>query len=144
MTTNRLDALLGDSGPILADGAMGTNLFSEGLQFGDPPEVWNLTHPEIVRRIHRGYIDAGSRILMTNTFGGNRKRLALHGHEDRVDELNRTAAILLRSEADAAGLNAAGWKALVAGDIGPSGEIMAPDGTLAEAEAGRGFAGEAA
>lgn len=144
MTTSRLDALLGDSGPILADGAMGTNLFAEGLQFGDPPEVWNLTHPEIVRRIHRGYIDAGSRILMTNTFGGNRKRLALHGHENRVDELNRTAAILLRSEVDAAGVNAAGWKALVAGDIGPSGEIMAPIGTLDEAEAVDVFAEQAA
>ncbi len=143
MATNRLDALLGE-GPILADGAMGTNLFAEGLQFGDPPEVWNLSHPEIVRRIHRGYIDAGSRILMTNTFGGNRKRLALHGHEHRVDELNRTAAILLRSEVDAAGVNAAGWKPLVAGDIGPSGEIMAPIGTLDEADAIDVFAEQAA
>src|SRR5258706_8932202 len=106
MTTNRLDALLGD-GPILADGAMGTNLFAEGLQFGDPPEIWNLSHPEIIRRIHRGYIDAGSRILMTNTFGGNRLRLALHGHENRVADLNRTAAIPLRSEVDAPRVQAA-------------------------------------
>ena len=143
MAINRLDALLGD-GPILADGAMGTNLFAEGLQFGDPPEVWNLTHPEIVRRIHRGYIDAGSRILMTNTFGGNRKRLALHGHEHRVAELNRTAAILLRSEVDAAALaNPGRAKALVAGDIGPSGEIMAPIGTLDVDEAVDVFAEQA-
>ena len=47
-----------------------------GLQFGDPPEAWNVSHPEVVRRIHRGYLDAGSRIVMTNTFGGNRLRLA--------------------------------------------------------------------
>jgi len=136
---NRLTGLLDSRSTLLADGAMGTNLFAEGLQFGDPPEVWNLTHPEIVRRIHRGYLEAGSRILMTNTFGGNRKRLALHGHEGRVAELNRTAAILLRSEVDAAGTGA-----LVAGDIGPTGEIMAPVGTLEEAEAVDVFAEQAA
>jgi 5-methyltetrahydrofolate--homocysteine methyltransferase len=118
---------------------MGTQLFAEGLQFGDPPEVWNLTHPDVVRRIHRGYLDAGSQILMTNTFGGNRLRLGLHGHDKRVAELNRTAAILLRSEVDAAG-----GHALVAGDIGPSGEIMAPIGTLDEAEAVEVFAEQAA
>ena len=144
MSTNRLEALLGD-GPILADGAMGTNLFAEGLTFGDPPEVWNLAHPEVVRRIHRGYLDAGSRILLTNTFGGNRRRLALSGHDNRVAELNRTAAILLRSEVEAA---AAAFpdrpKALVAGDIGPTGEIMAPIGTLEEAEAIDVFAEQAA
>ena len=122
----RWRALLAEGGPILADGAMGTMLFASGLQFGDPPEAWNVSHPEVVRRIHRGYLDAGSRIVMTNTFGGNRLRLRLHGLDPRVSELNRTAAILLRAEVDAAG-----GHALVAGDIGPSGEIMAPLGTLA-------------
>jgi hypothetical protein len=95
--------LLAEGGPILADGAMGTMLFAAGLQFGDPPETWNVAHPEVVRRIHRGYLDAGSRIVMTNTFGGNRLRLRLHGLDGRVSELNRTAAILLRAEVDAAG-----------------------------------------
>ena len=94
----RFRALLDEPGPILADGAMGTMLFANGLQFGDPPETWNLAHPEIVRRIQRGYLEAGSRIVLTNTFGGNRLRLRLHGLQDRVDELNRTAAILLRAE----------------------------------------------
>ncbi len=126
----RFRELLDEGGPILADGAMGTMLFSAGLQFGDPPELWNLAHPDVVRRIHRGYLDAGSRILMTNTFGGNRLRLGMHGNQDRVDELNRTAAILLRAE-----VNAAGGTALVAGDIGPSGEIVAPLGTLEYDEA---------
>jgi 5-methyltetrahydrofolate--homocysteine methyltransferase len=121
----RFRALLAEGGPILADGAMGTMLFANGLQFGDPPEVWNLTQPEVIRRIQRGYLDAGSRIIMTNTFGGNRLRLGLHGLSARVDELNRTAAILARAE-----VNAAGGTALVAGDIGPSGEIVAPLGTL--------------
>ncbi len=121
----RFRALLDEGGPILADGAMGTMLFANGLQFGDPPEVWNLTQPEVIRRIQRAYLDAGSRIIMTNTFGGNRLRLGLHGLSARVDDLNRTAAILARAE-----VNAAGGTALVAGDIGPSGEIVAPLGTL--------------
>lgn len=121
----RFRDVLEQGGPIMADGAMGTMLFAAGLQFGDPPEVWNLTAPEIVRRIHRGYLDAGSQIIMTNTFGGNRLRMALHGNDKRVDELNRTAAILARAE-----VTAAGGTALVAGDIGPTGEILAPLGTL--------------
>ena len=135
----RWQALLDEGGPILADGAMGTMLFAAGLQFGDPPEVWNLTQPDVVRRIQRGYLEAGSRILLTNTFGGNRLRLGLHGLDRRVDELNRTAAILLRAEVDAAG-----GGALVAGDIGPSGEIVAPLGTLDYDEAVDVFAEQAA
>jgi len=135
----RWRALLAEGGPILADGAMGTMLFAAGLQFGDPPEAWNVSNSEVVRRIHRGYLDAGSRIVMTNTFGGNRLRLRLHGLDPRVSELNRTAAILLRAEVDAAG-----GDALVAGDIGPTGEIMAPLGTLDEDEAVDVFAEQAA
>ena len=131
--------LLATPGTIMADGAMGTMLFAAGLQFGDPPEVWNLTQPDVIRRVHRGYLEAGARILLTNTFGGNRKRLALTGHDRRVEELNRTAAILLRAEVEAAG-----GDALVAGDIGPSGEIMAPLGTLDEGDAVDAFAEQAA
>ena len=133
------EALLAEGGPVLADGAMGTMLFSAGLQFGDPPEVWNLTQPDVVRRIHRGYLEAGSQILMTNTFGGNRMRLSLHGLQDRVAELNQTAAILARAEVEAAG-----GRALVAGDIGPSGAILAPTGTLDYDEAVDIFAEQAA
>jgi len=130
--------LLDSDQPILADGAMGTMLFANGLEFGDPPEVWNISHPDIIRRVHRGYLDAGSLIVLTNTFGGNRFRLEMHGNASRVDELNRTAAILLRQEVDAAGTGA-----LVAGDIGPSGQIMAPLGTLEYDEAVDGFAEQA-
>jgi len=132
-------ALLAEDRPILADGAMGTMLFSAGLQFGDPPEVWSLTQPEVVRRIHRGYIEAGSRILLTNTFGGNRLRLGLHRLDKRVAEINQTAAIILRAEVDVHG-----GGALVAGDIGPSGAIMAPVGTLSHDEAVSVFAEQAA
>lgn len=126
----KFHALIEGGGPIIADGAMGTMLFANGLQFGDPPEVWNLAHPDVIRRIQRGYLDAGAQILLTNTFGGNRARLRLSGHADRVDDLNRTAAILLRAEVDAAG-----GQALVAGDIGPTGEIVEPLGTLPYDEA---------
>ena len=118
---------------------MGTMLFEAGLQFGDPPEVWNLTQPDLVRRIHRGYLDAGSRILLTNTFGGNRLRLCCTAMRAGSTEFNRTAAILLRAEVDAAG-----GRALVAGDIGPSGQIMAPLGTLELDEAVDTFAEQAA
>ncbi len=135
----RWEALLAGSGPILTDGAMGTMLFAAGLQFGDPPEVWNLTQPDLVRRIHRGYLEAGSRIVLTNTFGGNRLRLGLHGLSERVDDLNQTAAVILRAE-----VNAAGGDALVAGDIGPSGEIVAPLGSLDYDEAVDVFAEQAA
>jgi 5-methyltetrahydrofolate--homocysteine methyltransferase len=128
--SQRFRDLLAEGGPILADGAMGTMLFAAGLQFGDPPETWNLAHPDVIRRIQRGYVEAGSRILLTNTFGGNRLRLRLHGLQDRVDELNRTAAILAKAEA-----RAGGDRTLVAGDIGPSGEIVAPLGTLEYEEA---------
>ena len=115
--------LLGNGSPVVADGAMGTMLMANGLEFGDPPELWNLEHPEIIRRVQRGYLDAGSQVILTNTFGGNRLRLELHGREDRVDQLNRTAAVLARVEA-----NAADHPAIVAGDIGPSGQIMAAIG----------------
>ncbi len=134
----RWDALLGSGQPVLADGAMGTMLFAAGLQFGDPPELWNVSQPEVVRRIHRGYLEAGSRIVLTNTFGGNRLRLSLHGNERLVAELNQMAAILLRAEVDAAGGNA-----LVAGDIGPSGSIMSPIGPLEFDEAVDVFAEQA-
>jgi len=122
----------------MADGAMGTMLFEAGLKFGDPPEVWNVAHPELVRGVHRGYIDAGSKLILTNTFGGNRFRLGMHNLQSRVHELNRTAAILLRAEVDAANTGA-----LVIGDIGPSGEILAPLGTLEYADAVEGFAEQA-
>src|SRR4029450_13895314 len=112
--SDRLPELLDGTGPILADGAMGTMLFEAGLQFGDPPEIWNLAHPDVVRAVHRGYLHAGAGIRAANTFGGNRFRLGLSGHEDRVDELNRTAAILLPAEGDAGG-----GAALGAGGIRP-------------------------
>jgi 5-methyltetrahydrofolate--homocysteine methyltransferase len=131
--------LLTRPGPVVADGAMGTMLMANGLQFGDPPELWNVFYPDRVRAIHRGYIDAGADLVLTNTFGGTRFRLAMHNLEKRVDELNRTGAIMLRAEVDLSGR-----KVVVAGDIGPSGQILAPLGTLDYQEAADGFAEQAA
>lgn len=132
MTT--LNDLLAQNRPLLADGAMGTMLFAAGLQFGDPPETWNVLYPERVRAIQRLYIEAGSDIVLTNTFGGTRFRLKLHNLQGRVAELNAAAVRLLKEE-----IAASGRTVLVAGDIGPSGEIMEPVGTLSYADAVDGF-----
>jgi 5-methyltetrahydrofolate--homocysteine methyltransferase len=135
----RWRALLGTPGPILADGAMGTILFEAGLTSGDSPERWNVERPDVIRGIHRAYRAAGSRILLTNTFGGNRFRLALHGLDTRVAEFNEAAARLAAEVA-----HAPGSRAVVAGDIGPSGGILAPLGDLERADAVKAFAEQAA
>ncbi len=135
---NTLKPLLEKCPILLADGAMGTMLFEAGLNSGDSPQSWNLTHPERVREVHRAYLNAGSRVLLSNTFGGNRFRLARHGLQDHVHDLNRAGAALLRAE-----ISAAGREALVAGDIGPCGELLAPLGTLKYADAVNAFAEQA-
>jgi 5-methyltetrahydrofolate--homocysteine methyltransferase len=132
------ETLLGQSGLILADGGMGTMLMELGLQFGASPELWNIEHADRVRQVHRGYLQAGSRIVLTNTFGCNRLRLGLHNLQDRVAELNRAAAKLVRQE-----VQGAGSRAIVAGDIGPSGGILAPLGELEPAQAVEAFAEQA-
>jgi 5-methyltetrahydrofolate--homocysteine methyltransferase len=132
------EALLGQPGLILADGGMGTMLMELGLQFGASPELWNVEQPDRVRQVHRGYVQAGSRVILTNTFGCNRLRLGLHNLQDRVVELNRAAAELVRQEVEAAGS-----RAVVAGDVGPSGGILAPLGELEPAQAVEAFAEQA-
>lgn len=136
---NRWDALVARPGLALADGAMGTMLFEQGLESGAAPELWNVERPDRIAAIHRGYLEAGSELFLTNTFGGNRFRMALHGLEGRVAELNRAGAEIARREADRAGA-----RALVAGDIGPSGGILEPLGDLAFEAAVSGFAEQAA
>jgi methionine synthase I (cobalamin-dependent) len=120
---------------LLADGATGTNLFDMGLTSGDAPELWNERHPDRVRRLHQGFVDAGADIILTNSFGANARRLALHGAEGRVHELNRLAAEHARAVADAAGR-----RVIVAGSVGPTGDLYAPLGPLTEAEAVEVFA----
>jgi 5-methyltetrahydrofolate--homocysteine methyltransferase len=135
---SRIIEWLAQSPVLLADGAMGTMLFAAGLESGAPPELWNVEYPERVRAIQRAYLQAGSQIILTNTFGGTRYRLGMHGLEARVIELNRAGAEIARAE-----VAAAGGRALVAGDIGPSGEILMPVGTLEFEEAVNAFAEQA-
>jgi len=136
---NLLEQLLASNEYLLADGAMGTMLMAAGLKQGDPPEGWNVLHPERVRAVHRSYIEVGAQIVLTNSFGGNRLRLKLHGLQDRVAELNRAAAELARAEADAAS-----HAVVVAGSMGPTGELLEPLGALSFEEARDAFAEQAA
>ncbi|WP_194095668.1 betaine--homocysteine S-methyltransferase [Marivivens aquimaris] len=123
--TNALSRMLETRDWLLADGATGTNLFNMGLNSGDAPELWNVDHPEKIKALYSGAVDAGSDLFLTNTFGGNASRLKLHSAEGRVRELNRVAAELGREVADASGR-----QVIVAGSVGPTGEIMAPMGSL--------------
>lgn len=124
MRTNLQD-LLASGQPVVLDGAMGTMLFRAGLKNGESPELWNVEQAEKVAAVHRAYIEAGSQLILTNTFGCNRERLKLHRLEARAVEFNRAAARLARAVADAAPS-----PVLVAGSIGPTGSMMAPLGDL--------------
>ena len=134
-----LTELLNTNGFLVIDGAMGTELFAAGLSAGDPPELWNVDHPDRIRAIHQAYVDAGSDIVLTNSFGGNRHRLKLHSLEVRVHELNAAAAANARTIADSADR-----PVLVAGSMGPTGELFEPLGALTAAEAQEAFAEQAA
>jgi methionine synthase I (cobalamin-dependent) len=125
-----LDQLLAKKGVLLADGATGTNLFDMGLTSGDAPELWITEHPDRITALHQSFVDAGADIILTNTFGCNRRRLALHKLEHRTRELNRLATKLARAVADAAGR-----PVIVAGSVGPTGDLLAPLGLLTEDEA---------
>ena len=107
---------------VILDGAMGTNLFRKGLTSGNCPESWNIENPEKIFEIHKGFVDVGSDIILTNTFGGNQFRLKLHQLESKVKELNYSGAQIARKSA--------GKKVFIAGSIGPSGEILEPLGNL--------------
>ena len=132
---NPIDALLAEKGVLLADGATGTNLFAMGLEAGEAPELWNESAPEKIAALHQGFVDAGADIILTNSFGGTRHRLKLHHSQDRVFDLNRRAAELARKVADAAGR-----KVIVAGSVGPTGELLQPLGAMTYDEAVNAFA----
>jgi 5-methyltetrahydrofolate--homocysteine methyltransferase len=128
VTENRLARLIEGRDLVLFDGGMGTLLQESGLEAGTCGELWNVDNPAAVREIHEQYAAAGATFLTTNTFGGTRPRLALQGLGDRVAELNTAAARIAREVADAHGV-------LVAGDLGPTGELLEPMGTMTQAEA---------
>lgn len=109
---------------LLCDGAMGTELQRRGLKVGDCPEEYNLSHPEIIRAIHKDYFDAGSDIVETNTFGANRLRLKFYGLEDKVKEINSAAVFNVKLVCPK--------NKFIAGSIGPLGELLEPLGNISE------------
>lgn len=135
---NRFEQVLSESKIILLDGAMGTMLMSKGLEAGQAPERMNLERPDVVKEVHRAYVEAGSNIILTNTFGANRFRLQRHGLDDRVREINLAAAKLAREVADEYS------NVVVAGSVGPTGELMAPFGKLNFEDALQAFAEQVA
>jgi methionine synthase I (cobalamin-dependent) len=135
---NRFTRALAERPWLLADGATGSNLFEMGLVSGDAPELWNIDHPDRIALLHRRFIEAGADIVLTNSFGGNAMRLKLHNAQLRVGEINEAAARIARREAQASGRDV-----IVAGSIGPTGEVLQPIGTLTAEEATRAFAEQA-
>lgn len=102
--------------PVVLDGAWGTQLQAQGLEVGACPDAWNLEHPERVEAVARAYVEAGSQIILTNTFGANRYILERHGLADKVRDINRIGAEISR--------RAAGDQCRVFGSVGPSGKML--------------------
>jgi len=123
-----IELVLQQGSLLIADGATGTMLQSLGLPAGAAPELWNVERPDAVRTLYRSYLDAGSAVILTNTFGGSRLKLERTGSLGaRCAELNQAAARLAKE--------VAGEEPYVAGDIGPTGELMEPYGLLSYEEA---------
>lgn len=135
---DKLQQLLAEKNTLVLDGAMGTMLFAVGLTSGDPPEEWNVTEPEKVQSVHQAYVDAGSDVILTNSFGGTSYRLKLHKMQDRVVEFNRAAAENARAVVDSAERTV-----LVAGSMGPSGELLVPMGEMTYEQCKAAFADQA-
>lgn len=134
MMDNRLTKLIAEKGTLLADGATGTNLFEMGLEAGGAPELWNIDSPEKIEALHQGFVDSGSDIILTNSFGGTRHRLKLHDAQNRVFELNKAAGEIANKIADTVERDI-----IVAGSVGPTGELLAPLGALTFDEAVESF-----
>jgi 5-methyltetrahydrofolate--homocysteine methyltransferase len=103
-------------GPVVTDGAWGTQLQARGLGLGEFPDLWNLSHPQSVAEVARAYVQAGSRIILTNTFGANRVRLAEQGLAEKVEQINRWGVEI--------SFEAAAGHAKVFASIGPSGKLL--------------------
>ena len=132
--SDSLTRLLQERDVLLIDGAMGTNLFALGLANGAPGELWNVEQAESVRSVYQDFVNAGSDIILTNTFGANRFRFQLHKLQGRVRKLNLASASLAREVADRAGR-----LVIVAGSMGPTGDVLEPLGPRTSAEAEEAF-----
>lgn len=126
-----LNSILAEEKILLSDGALGTQLQVQGLEAGQAPECLNLDRPEIPERIAAAYIEAGSDLVHTNSFGASPIKLAAHGLEDRCEEINRAAA--------AAAVRGARGRGLVSGSIGSCGKLLAPYGDADPVEVLEGF-----
>ena len=119
--------------PVVTDGAWGTELHARGLAPGECPDAWNLSHPDRVEQVARAYVDAGSQVIITNTFGANRLTLARHGLADKAAEINRAGVEISRTAAG---------RARVFASIGPSG-VMLLMGEVSEEDLQAAFAEQA-
>ncbi len=133
-----LEELIQQRGVLLIDGAMGTELFARGLESGGAPELWNVEHPDRVTAVHADYVNAGSDIILSNSFGGTGFRLKLHQLDKRVVELNKAAAAVAQEAA-----HAADRKVIVAGSMGPTGELLVPMGEMTPETCAAAFAEQA-
>jgi 5-methyltetrahydrofolate--homocysteine methyltransferase len=113
-----------ETSTLVSDGAMGTMLQERGLTDGGSPELWNVDKPEAIEAVLEEYASAGARLLTTNTFGGTRGRLGMHGLENRVHELNKAGAEIAKRVANRHP------GTFVMGDVGPTGDLMEPMGIL--------------
>ena len=120
-----LEKLLSEKPVLLADGATGTNFMEMGLEPGFPPDLWNVSNPEKPQALHQMFVDAGADIILTNTFGANAPRLKLHDAQDETYEINKAGAQVagdVAAKSDRA--------VVVAGSVGPTGELFEPMGEL--------------
>lgn len=120
---------------VLLDGGMGTELIRHGFPQGECPELWNAERPEIVKRIHKSYFDAGSDAVLTNSFGGNKIKLSSHGFEERCYELNRAAATIANEVKPEGNY--------VGGSLGPTGKFLKPQGEFTEEDFEQAYAEQA-
>jgi methionine synthase / methylenetetrahydrofolate reductase(NADPH) len=134
MDSTFLTLLSGSKQALISDGAMGTLLNARGVNFEDCFDELNLSRPGLVAEIHRSYIEAGSQIIQTNTFGANRYKLAAHGLEEKVAEINRAGVELARRV-----VLASFQEVLVAGDVGPLGVRLAPFGRVQPDQARKAY-----
>lgn len=128
MNSSAFLALLTRKQHLVLDGATGTNLQKRGLPVGSAPESWLFENPDAILQLYSDFVNAGSDIILTCTFGGNRVRLAHAGLENRIDQVHKTAVGLAKQAVGNSGV-------LVAGSIGPTGEMIQPFGNLSEDQA---------
>jgi 5-methyltetrahydrofolate--homocysteine methyltransferase len=137
MYSNDVMAMLTAGKVLVLDGATGTNLQARGLESGTLSESWVLEHPEKILRLHQDFIQAGANVILTCSFNGNRYRLQHADLQEKADEINRKAVALAKQAAD-------GKNVFVAGSLGPTGQMLAPYGTLDPADAEASYATQAA